>query len=490
MGRRLAAYGGAAEAEASAAKDIAQSLGAFVGKLDRVFGLAPALGRALRSDFREGIGALLSLGVPAAEILRRLQPPGLDVCGNEAFYPLDNGAKQYPLVMRRGQMAMFRVCAVLSEPVEPALLQLALTFTLRRFPHYATRLRRGAFWYYLSPYPGRYAVCPEGGAPLRPIDVSDENEPLFRVLYAENRVTAELFHILADGMGGVLFLKSLLTDYYRLLGEDAPEGDDRAAHDEPPLAGDGTGFGRFRSRMRGDSLLAPRSVQIAAPHWPDGRCEVEQYRFSAEKLVEAAHRYGVSATALMSAVILSACRETAKARKGAYRLQVPVDLRRVFSSRSLRNFSWFVTLVSRAERPLAGGDLAADLAAQLKAAAAAETLERNISAAQRTIRRLRFVPLPWKTAFLRTAYLITGNFFFTTTLSNLGRIELPEHLGRHVLEISAALGPSHGNPYGFALATVHDCAVLSVTRATGDRTLIRRFTEAAFAYGLAAKTKG
>jgi NRPS condensation-like uncharacterized protein len=484
----------AAEGETTFPRNVTPALTCFLGALDQAFSLPPAQQRAMRDDFLRGIDALSVQGMPFAEILRRLEPSrlcGFYACGQETFYPLDNGAKQYPLSMRQGQMPMFRVSATLDEPVNPAMLQLALTFTLRRFPHYATRLRRGAFWYYLKPYPSRYPVGPQRGAPLMPIDLSDESEPLFRVLYRGNKLFAELFHILTDGMGGIIFLKSLLAEYYRLLGENTVGDGQTLDTAAPSLPEDvENSFSRFRSRKRGDSLIAPRAMQMPVQHLPGGEYGLEEYRLSAAELLRSAHRHGVSATALMSAVILTACRQTAQAGKGMYRLQVPVDLRRIFTSRSLRNFSWYGTLTSDAAQALSKDELAACLSAQLKENTARDTLERNISAAQRTIRRLRFVPLQWKTAFLRTAYRMTGDYFFTSTLSNLGRIDLPDPLRAHVSEIAAALGPSPSNPYVFALATVNDCAILSITRTTEDRALILRLIESARAYGLTMDRKG
>lgn len=56
---------------------------------------------------------------------------------------LDNAAKIYPAAMRRTWTALFRFSAELSEPVEPEILQKALDSTMKRFPCFAVRLRRG-----------------------------------------------------------------------------------------------------------------------------------------------------------------------------------------------------------------------------------------------------------------------------------------------------------------------------------------------------------
>ena len=61
------------------------------------------------------------------------------------WFPLDDAAKIYPLSMERGRMAVFRLSVTLKEKVVPELLQMALTFTMKRFPSFATTLKKGCF---------------------------------------------------------------------------------------------------------------------------------------------------------------------------------------------------------------------------------------------------------------------------------------------------------------------------------------------------------
>ena len=63
----------------------------------------------------------------------------------KAWMRLDNAAKIYPASMRRDWMAMFRLSATLAEPVDPEVRSAALARTLKRFPWFAVRLRRGMF---------------------------------------------------------------------------------------------------------------------------------------------------------------------------------------------------------------------------------------------------------------------------------------------------------------------------------------------------------
>lgn len=475
--------------------DQTSALQAFRRAIDQAFALPEAQRIAIQGDFARGLELLSSKGMPFSDSLQRLHPGRLDGFyekPRQGFYPLDNGAKQYPIAMTGGRMVMFRLSATLDTQVNPVLLQLALVFTLKRFPHYATALKKGVFWYYLKPVLARYAVQPDTGAICKPIDLSGEAQPLFRVFYRDASVSVELFHALTDGIGGMMFLKSLLTEYYRLQGEDTDDQDpqvlDTAA---PPSAEDmDNAFARFHTREKDGSLLAAPAIQLPGEQYPAGECRVERYAIAAQQLRDAAHAYGVSVTAFMSAVILAAARDTSRAEAGRYQLQVTMDLRRVFHSPTLRNFSWYGALCLGAQETLTGKELAEVMQRQLKAMSRRETLEVQLSSVQRTIRILRFVPLQWKAMVLRTVYRVTGDFFFTTTLSNLGVIALHGPLRAHVREMAAILGPSPGNPYSFGLATAGEQAVLSVTRTTDDLTMRSRLMESALAYGLPLTLKG
>ena len=100
----------------------------------------------------------------------------------------------------------------------PELLQMALTFAIRRFPSFATTLKKGFFWHYLDTAKRRFTVEPERDIPCRPIKVSASGSQSFRVLYYGRRISVEFFHVLTDGTGGMTFLKVLLAEYLRLTG--------------------------------------------------------------------------------------------------------------------------------------------------------------------------------------------------------------------------------------------------------------------------------
>lgn len=385
---------------------------------------------------------------------------------------------------------MFRIEAVLTAPVKPALLQLALHFILRRFPHFATRLKTGLFWHYLEPYHGRYALTPDEGTVCRPIDLSDGRQQLFRLVYRGDKVGLDVFHVLTDGTGALCFLTTLLAEYYRLLGFPCTY-DAKTLDPTGPVSDDelSDGFLKIRGAKGKNTIIGSPAVQITAAGLPEGEGWVDHIHFSAKALKTAAHSQGVSVTALLSAMILQACRETVGAKQGHYGLQVPMNLRRVFESPSLRNFSWYCILKASATENLTMEALLPQLSQELRQATQPDDIKASVSSAQGLIRHLRYIPLKWKGGVMRTVHAITGEFFFTTTLSNIGVITLPQGMETRVRSLGFVLGPSASNPYNFTMATLGDDALLTVTRTTADLTLENKLLHLAQAFGLETRVE-
>ena len=63
------------------------------------------------------------------------------------------------------RMMVFRLSCYLKKPVEPAIMQMALSYTIRRFPYFATTVKCGFFWHYIDSAMRRFAVRQEASCP-------------------------------------------------------------------------------------------------------------------------------------------------------------------------------------------------------------------------------------------------------------------------------------------------------------------------------------
>ena len=238
----------------------------FLRASDRL-ALDTASKRAILKDFQDAVLWYAAQQTPLERALNLLDPVHLG--GYYAhpallWYPLDDAAKIYPLSMKHDSMAVFRLSICLKEAVVPALLQMALTFTIKRFPSFATTLKKGFFWHYLDAAKRRFVVEPEVDLPCRPLDVSGSGSQSFRVLYFEKRISVEFFHALADGTGTMIFLNTLMAEYLRLLGVTVPAGGVIKDVDAEPLEEETeNGFKNAVAAERASGFVNKSAVQMS-----------------------------------------------------------------------------------------------------------------------------------------------------------------------------------------------------------------------------------
>ena len=69
---------------------------------------------------------------------------------NAGWLTLDNAAKIYPATSTESSPAVFRLIAILSNPIKYSELQIALKKVILRCPYFQVFLKKGFFWYYLQ----------------------------------------------------------------------------------------------------------------------------------------------------------------------------------------------------------------------------------------------------------------------------------------------------------------------------------------------------
>lgn len=131
---------------------------------------------------------------------------------------LDNAAKLFPAIMSGELTSVFRITAFLKKPVKFSAIKEAVAITSRRFPYFSVSLGSGLFWYYLEYNQQLPRIQTEEKIPCTAFAAKRRNEPLYRILVKENRISVEFIHILTDGGGAFEYLKTLLYTYFRLTG--------------------------------------------------------------------------------------------------------------------------------------------------------------------------------------------------------------------------------------------------------------------------------
>ena len=397
---------------------------------------------------------------------------------------LDNAAKIYPAASSRKWSAIFRFSADFTEDVDPLLLQRALERMEPRFPVFFMRLRRGLFWYYLEQSDGCPRVQPEGPYPCAPLLPRSNQGFSFRVLYYHNRVAVEFFHVIADGTGGLCFLKTLAAEYLTLrYGADIPrDGAILCCGDAPCEAEMEDSFLRYAGNV------AVSRAESSAYHM-DGTREEDFVHLTtgsmpADAVCAKAKELGVSVNTFLVAVMLDALLEIQAAEGVPRRFRrpvkvcVPVNLRRLFPSATLRNFSSFLNPgVDPRLETYTLGEIAKAVYHYMGANASRQQLgarfSSNVISEKSPV--LRLTPLFLKDLALKIAFISFGDTKSSTTISNIGVVELPEAMRRYVLRMDMVLGPLNINPACCAVLTYGGTLRFNIVRVIREPALERAF---------------
>ncbi len=402
------------------------------------------------------------------------------------WFPIDNASNLYALARRRRWNRVFRVAAVLDEPIDSDLMQQALTDAAKRFPSLCAKLRDGFFWCYLERTDETPMLKEEDALPFRPMPLTRTNQPNFRVQYYGCRISLEMFHAIADAPGSFQFLASIITRYYELKGAEV--ADYKAAFNcaDSPTALETTD--PYFETAVDCKARNPKQLETYYLREPSNKryARVTHGVMHVSDLKAAAKPYGVTITEYLSAVIIKSYLDRAASPvTKPIRVSIPVNLRRRFDIVSARNFVYMfdIGFDPKGRTDVTFEEICNALKGQLQKKTEKENIlaeiSANVSAQKNPLSRR--VPQPLKRLVLKNNYK-KSQLSFTTFLSNYGVLELPDSVAPHVRRAEFVLGDTPYQPLGFACASIGDVLTLSVNANTPDMTMARlvfRFLTAA-----------
>ena len=255
---------------------------------------------------------------------------------------LDNAAKIFPPTSSKRDPKVFRFACELYETVDEQALQQALDQTVVLFPFYKSVLKKGAFWYYFEESALHPVVEEESQHPCAALYNADHPGLLFRVSYYRKRINLEVFHALADGIGAVRFLCTLVSFYLAAKHPDRLDGELQI-----------DGYGSSQEQIRQDAFKkyydkekeirrknVNRAYRIRGAHLPDNRIGIIEGVLPVKAVLESAHEFQSSIGEFLTAVLLCSISDsmTVRDRSHPMVITVPVDLRGFFQTQTARNF--------------------------------------------------------------------------------------------------------------------------------------------------------
>jgi hypothetical protein len=376
---------------------------------------------------------------------------------DRSWYKLDNAGKIYPALLSRRTSSLFRISLSLNEAVSLPLISRALKDVMPRFPYYQVSLKSGFFWYFLETNPRNPRVEGDSLYPCVKMPLKKRGRFLFRVRIYKNRIALEFSHILSDGNGALTFLQTLTAQYLRLMGYEIEANEEMGIFDLDKSPDPGEFEDAFHSHF--DKKIPEASRGVRAFHLkgimlPPGQYNVITGVMSVSEVKVQSKKYGVSISEFLIAQLIAAVQDfieengIKQRKKKPIRMNVPVNLRTLYPSKSMRNFflsvePWIDPRLGYYEFEEICAKVHHYMRYELDRKFLNQQITRNMKGELRIINRL--FPLHFKNLIMPSVYRILGENNYTSGFSNLGQIKLPESMTAHIQSFDFYSAPSTGN---------------------------------------------
>lgn len=399
------------------------------------------------------------------------------------WFKLDNAGKIFPGQNNSRWSNIFRVSVSLYEDVEKETLEVALRETLKRFPCYAVRIRRGLFWYFLENLDGVYPpIMDDIKNPCHRVSFKENNRFLFRVYIYKNRISVEFFHALTDAYGATVFLMTLTAQYLKLSGaEILPYGmvlDINEKATEGELEDSFLKYANSKAKIKrsSDFVYHAKGERVGRHklNITTGYIDCAAFRKKAKE-------YGVTVTELAAAILLDIhyrkqLKENRKQK--IVSVQIPVNLRNHFPSETLRNFSLCYNIKLDPNKGEYTFDeivkhVALSLRLQNNSKELNAMMTKNLGLEKSLF--MRMMPLFIKKTAIYTTFALTGEKTVSALFSNVGIITIPDEMKPFVKSVMLMTGPGILNGARLAAVTYDNTLAISFANIYKENDIEREF---------------
>ncbi len=351
------------------------------------------------------------------------------------WYQVDNVANVFLATVTRRDTRSLRISCTLTEPVIPELLQEALEETLQQRPQFHVRIHRGFFWHYIEEATGKPVVLEEyrGVCPI--LQEKGKHDQLhFEVTYYKNRINFDLFHGISDGTGAIEFLNMMTLAYLKRVHPD--ELADTFINSG--ASADGLSENSYKHFYE-DKTEAPKSSGPAYhPHGlklPFDQLQFLEVHMPVDEILRRSRELGVSMTSYIGTRLMMALLQDMPAQQKniPVTISMPVNLRNLYPSQSIRNFFNNVSVSHLPTGDETLETLAKEFDQQFRENLAPDKIRAHMNHYQKLQenRGLRAIPLFLKQPGLRLACWLDSKKV-SAVLSNLGPMKIPPAMAQYI----------------------------------------------------------
>ncbi len=381
-------------------------------------------------------------------------------------YPLDLSAIAYPMMRTRKTESLFRFEATLDKATDPLLLKESLEETLRNYPSFKSEIVAGFFAHKLRENDAPLLVKEDTLPPLSPLRKEETNGYPFRLAYQGAEIVFEVFHALTDGNIGALFFSDLLTRY---IGKRENLPFDLPPRDLTPTDAF-LDCGKKRplrelslKRYNGKSvfgLLKDKKNFTLRPRLLSEEIDLEILKNKAKE-------QGATLTEYVAAAYLTAILSEAKnPLEKSISLFIPIDLRRFFPTKTLRNFVCFERIdLEKGRTDFSFSSVLASVCAQFREKITEERMREDLDdvVTGLTLPLVRYTPLFIKYPVFKLTHKLLNKVRQTAILSNVGSFPLSPQIATHVKSVRFFLNNNRNAPLNLAMLSYNGKCRVTLT---------------------------
>lgn len=362
------------------------------------------------------------------------------------WYKLDNSAKIYPILTNDRYSYVFRVSATLKTEIKPEFLKQAIEEARHRFPYFYVRLKRGLFWYYFEENKLDILLHREDGIVCGKIDEHLNHGYLFKFMYYNKRISLEMNHVLTDGGAAVIFLKSVIYRYVELTGKTLTPDDSIYLLDSRPNLEES--IDAYEANYSGGKIKAPdmkRAYFKKQKRFKTLGSAIVNSHINSNELKSLAKSYSATVTQFVVALITYSIIKTGDKsllKKFPINICIPVNLRGIYHSKTLSNFSMYFISSYQSTGVLDFNDIIQRVKQNFKEEYTAEKIQSKLDTVYLVQEKMliRIIPLFLKWVIFKIGYQLFGRKPITLTLSNFGVLKVPTSLENEIDSFSFYMG--------------------------------------------------
>lgn len=402
---------------------------------------------------------------------------------------LDNSAKIYPMLVSKKSQNIFRLTVTLKEKINSDILLDALNITIERFPVFKVRLMKGAFWYYFDSNTAKLKVYPLEPLSFKKINDKNCGGYCFRVNYFDCQIAIDFFHVICDATGASEFLKSLVYTYLNLCGKQV-YSDQKILTVGSPVNQEEmedsflTNYKKVPlSKLKVKDLQGKKAYHINGILFENTGNGIIHMYCDVHQLLDVCHAKKCTMTEYLGALFMMSIYESQikdKISDADYiQLFVPINLRKIFPSKTLRNFSLFSRIGANPYEDMDMQKLINIMHTNLKKDMDKDVLKDKISTTvwAEKFFLVRFIPLFIKKIFFGFSNRFFGKSKKTATLSNFGVLNIPESMKEHIEDVSFSISSNATTPLSLSIISCKDKVCITFTRRITDTTIERNFAK-------------